>query len=77
MSPGSNPRLIKAQLDSIQSAVSSLLQDANKVISEIEDPKVRRALVSLNGAVDLMNTLLVIALEPYRQELEERLDPQI
>ncbi|OGC38430.1 hypothetical protein A2V54_02445 [candidate division WWE3 bacterium RBG_19FT_COMBO_53_11] len=77
MSPGSNPRLIKAQLDSIQSAVSSLLQDANKVISEIEDPKVRRALVSLSGAVDLMNTLLVIALEPYRQELEERLDPQI
>ena len=77
MSPGSNPRLIKAQLDSIQSAVSSLLQDANKVISEIEDPKVRRALVSLSGAVDLMNTLLVIALEPYRQELEECLDPQI
>uniref|UniRef100_A0A831Z2S6 Uncharacterized protein n=1 Tax=candidate division WWE3 bacterium TaxID=2053526 RepID=A0A831Z2S6_UNCKA len=77
MSPSSDPRLIKAQLDSIQSAIGDLRRDADGAIPEIEDPQVRRALVSLSSAVDLMNTLVVIALESYRRELEERIDPQI
>lgn len=78
MSPSSSdPRLIKGSLVSIQSLIKKLIHDANRAIPAVEDPNVRRALVSLSGAVDQLNVLMVIALAEYRQELEERIDPKI
>ena len=70
MSPTSDPRLIKAQLDSMQSVVDDFLRDANEAIAKIEDPEVRRAFVSLSAAVDLLRTLTIVALSEYKQKLE-------
>lgn len=72
MSPNPDPRLIKGLLDSNLSLINSLLYNANQASSKIEDPQVRQALVSLSGAVDLMKTLVIIALGPYREELNKR-----
>ena len=76
----SDPRLIKAEIEALQSIVVSLGQDAWKELLEIKSkddndpnvPHIRRALVSLICAVELMNTLLLIALDPYLRELDER-----
>ena len=73
----SDPRLIKAGLDSTESVILDLVRGAEEAITKIEDPNVRRALVSLSSAVNLLRALTIIALEPYRRELEERIDHQI
>ena len=81
MSPNSDPRLIKAEIEALQSIVVSLGQDAWKELWEIKPkdaddpntPHIRRALVSLISAIEMMNTLLLIALDPYLRELDERI----
>ena len=81
MSPNSDPRLIKAEIKGLQSMVVSLGQDAWKFLLEIKPkdaddlntPHIRRALVSLISAIEMMNTLLLIALDPYLRELDERI----
>ncbi|GMR18984.1 MAG: hypothetical protein BMS9Abin34_107 [Patescibacteria group bacterium] len=75
-----DPRLIRAQIESIQSVIKDLSQDARGALAKIEVEgeneevyrQIRRSLVSVMATIDLMNNLLIIALDPYLQELDER-----
>jgi hypothetical protein len=81
MSPNSDPRLIKDEVEALHSKIVGLSQDAWKNLLEIKSkdaddpniPHIRRALVSLVSAIELMNTLLLISLNPYLRELDERI----
>ncbi|MEX0887957.1 MAG: hypothetical protein WD940_01945 [Patescibacteria group bacterium] len=73
----SNPRLVKSGIESIQSTIRDLRRDARAAQLKIEDPNTRQALVSLECAVDLLSVLVHIALEPYRRELEGRINEDV
>jgi len=78
--PETDPRLIRAQIESVQSVIKDLSYNARsalagiKVEGENEEVyrQIRSSLVSITSAIDLMNSLLIITLGPYLQELEER-----
>ena len=73
MSPTSDPRLIKGQIKSLQSVMRGFDQDFENFRAKIKDQNAQRALISLKLASDMMYTLLLIALSPYMQELDERI----
>lgn len=68
-----DPRLIKAQIESLQSVLKGFDRDFNEARAEIKDHNVKRALISLKLAVGFMDALLQIVLEDYLQELDERI----
>lgn len=70
----SNPRLAKAQIESTHSVIREMLGEASKSVVKIKDQNTRQAIVSLKAAVDLIYTLTQVALGPYIQELDERIE---
>jgi len=72
MPKASNPVLVKAGIEGIQSLIKDRSQEVRRRLVKIEDPHIRQVLVTLNAEVELTNTLLQIALIPYLTELERR-----
>ena len=78
--PETDPRLIRAQIESVQSVLKDLRHDSRSALAKIEVEgeneevyrQIRSSLGSITSAIDLMNSLLIIVLGPYLQELEER-----
>ncbi len=70
----SNPRLVKAEIESTHSVIREMLGKASESIVKIEDQNTRQAIISLKAAVDLIYTLTQVALGPYIQELDERIE---
>jgi hypothetical protein len=74
MTPSTDPRLIKAQIESIQSAVSDLSRSANRELVRVKNREIRMALASLNCAVDLLLFLVTLSSKPYLEELDRQIN---
>jgi hypothetical protein len=74
MAPGSDPRLVKAQIEGVKSAIEDLSQAANKEIVRVKNRETRLALASLNLAVDLLLFLVILSSKPYLEELDRQIN---
>ena len=74
MAPGIDPRLIKAQIDGVKSAIEELSRAANRELVLVKNRETRLALASLNCAIDLLLVLVTISSEPYLKELDRQIN---
>ena len=74
MAPGTDPSLIKAQIDGVKSAIEDLSRAANRELVRVENREIRLALASLNLAVDLLLFLVTLSSKPYLEELDRQIN---
>ena len=74
MAPGIDPRLIKAQIDGVKSAIEDLSRAANRELVLVKNRETRLALASLNCAIDLLLVLVTISSKPYLEELDRQIN---
>jgi len=74
MPPSTDPRLVKAQIDSVKSAIEELSRSANRELVLVKNRETRLALASLNCAVDLLLFLVTLSSKPYLEELDRQIN---
>ncbi|HLD96648.1 MAG TPA: hypothetical protein VI794_02985 [Patescibacteria group bacterium] len=74
MLPNPDPRLIKAQIDGVKSAIEDLSRAANRELVLVKNRETRLALASLNCAIDLLLVLVTISSKPYLEELDRQIN---
>jgi hypothetical protein len=74
MTPSTDPRLIKAQIEGIRSAIEDFSRTANRELGHVENKEIRLALASLNCAVDLLLFLVTLSSKPYLEELDRQIN---
>ena len=74
MPPSTDPRLVKAQIDGIKSAIEELSRNANRELVLVKNRETRLALASLNLAVDLLLFLVTLSSKPYLEELDRQIN---
>jgi len=72
--PNPDPRLIKAQIDGVKSAIEDLSRAANRELVLVKNRETRLALASLNCAIDLLLVLVTISSKPYLEELDRQIN---